>query len=77
MPMGSVFEHNRTQAVRLPAETRFPRRVKRVHIRVKGPDRILSPADQVWDSFFRSTEGVSDDFMAERPGQEQQDRESL
>lgn len=77
MPMGSVFENNRTQAVRLPAETRFPKSVKRVHVRVKGPDRILSPADQVWDSFFRSMEGVSDDFMAERPGQDQRDREPL
>ncbi len=77
MPMGSVFEHNRTQAVRLPDETRFPKSVKRVHVRVKGLDRIFSPADQVWDSFFRGRKGASDDFMAERPGQEQQDRESL
>lgn len=77
MPMGSVFENNRTQAVRLPAKTRFPKHVKRVHVRVNGPDRILSPSDQVWDSFFRTGEGVSDDFMAERPGQDQPDREPL
>ena len=72
MPMGSVFENNRTQAVRLPAETRFPKGVKRVHVRMNGPDRILSPSNQLWDSFFRSGEGVSGDFMAERPGQHQQ-----
>lgn len=77
MPMGSVFENNRTQAVRLPAETRFPKSVKRVHVRVSGPDRILSPAHRVWDSFFHSSEGVSDDFMAERPEQDQRDREAL
>ena len=77
MPIGSIFENNRTQAVRLPAATRFPEGVKRVHVRISGPDRILSPAHRVWDSFFGSPESVSDDFMAERPQQDQPDREAL
>ncbi len=29
MKTSTVFEHNRTQAVRLPAETRFPKHIKK------------------------------------------------
>ena len=46
MATGSVFENNRTQAVRLPAGTRFPGSVKKVRVRVLGCDRVLSPLDQ-------------------------------
>ncbi len=77
MPIGSVFVNNRTQAVRLPAETRFPDNVKRVTVRVLGQDRVLSPVDNTWDSFFHSDEGVSDDFMPKRATQEQTDREAF
>ncbi len=77
MSTGSIFENNKTQAVRLPAETRFPEGVKRVTVRVKGKDRILSPVENTWDSFFLSDERPSDDFMTERASQGQQERESL
>ncbi len=65
-PLGTVFENNRTQSVRLPAETRFPPSVKRVAVRVVGKDRVLSPADSSWDSFFLTQMRVSDDFLNER-----------
>ena len=71
---GTVFVNNRTQAVRLPAETRFPESVKKVVVRVVGNERVLSPVDNLWDSFFMSPDGVSDDFMNERASQEQPDR---
>ncbi len=74
---GTVFVNNRTQAVRLPAETRFPENIKKVVVRVVGNERILSPVDNVWDSFFMSTETVSDDFMNERASQTQSERESF
>jgi antitoxin VapB len=77
MATGSIFENNRTQAVRLPAETRFPGNVKKVLVRVVGRERILTPIDHLWDSFFLSNDGVSEDFMEERASQEQQDRESF
>ena len=77
MPTGSVFVNNRTQAVRLPAETRFPDDVKQVHVRVVGKDRVLSPVDNTWDSFFEAEEGASDDFMTERASQEQSEREAF
>lgn len=74
---GTVFVNNRTQAVRLPAETRFPESVKKVVVRVVGNERILSPVDNLWDSFFLSSEGVSDDFMPARASQEQSEREAF
>ena len=77
MPIGSVFVNNRTQAVRLPADTRFPDEVKQVNVRVVGKDRVLSPVDSSWDSFFFSEERVSDDFLEERAPQEQAEREAF
>jgi len=77
MSIGSVFVNNRTQAVRLPADTRFPDTIKKVSVRVVGQDRILSPVDKSWDSFFLSSDAVSDDFMLERASQQQSDREAF
>ena len=77
MAIGSVFVNNRTQAVRLPAETRFPEGVKKVMVRVVGVDRVLSPVSNTWDSFFLSKERVTDDFITERATQEQTEREAL
>ena len=77
MAIGSVFVNNRTQAVRLPAETRFPEGVKKVMVRVVGMDRVLSPVSNTWDSFFLSKERVTDDFITERASQEQTEREAL
>lgn len=78
MIIGSVFENNRTQAVRLPVETRFPKGVKKVSVRIIGRARIIEPLDSAWDSFFfPEDEGVTDDFMTERASQEQSEREPL
>lgn len=75
MDIGTVFKNNRTQAVRLPANSRFSEKVKKVVVRIVGKDRILSPVENTWDSFFLSKEGVSEDFMNERASQEQSERE--
>ncbi len=77
MSLGSVFINNRTQAVRLPVDSRFPENVKKVTVRVVGPDRVLSPVEKTWDSFFMSQERVSDDFMTDRATQDQPERESF
>jgi antitoxin VapB len=77
MSTGSVFVNNRTQAVRLPADSRFPDEVKKVIVRVVGKDRILMPAESAWDSFFLSENTVSEDFMTERATQDQRERESF
>lgn len=77
MLTGSVFENNRTQAVRLPAESRFPPSVRKVVVIVRGAERILTPIDKVWDSFFLSDLRASDDFLPERADQHQSEREAF
>ena len=77
MPISTVFTNNRTQAVRLPAEVRLPEGVKRVSVRAIGNERIISPVENTWDSFFMNGPQVSDDFMNERASQEQSEREAL
>lgn len=77
MSVGTVFINNRTQAVRLPLDVRLPDGVHKVNIRVRGNERIISPIDQTWDSFFRNGPPVSDDFMSDRASQDQPERESL
>lgn len=77
MTTGSVFENNKTQAVRLPADARFPQGVKRVNVRVVGADRVLSPVEKTWDSFFLSEIKATADFLTERGSQDQTERESL
>lgn len=77
MAASTVFTNNRTQAVRLPAELRFPDSVKRVEVRAIGQERIIAPAEHAWDSFFLSATDVSDDFMTERSAQDQPEREAL
>ena len=77
MNLGTVFQNNRTQAVRLPVDSRFPDKVKKVVVRVVGKDRILSPVENTWDSFFLSGDGVTEDFMQKRASQEQSERESF
>ncbi len=73
----SVFMTNRSQAVRLPAEVRFSEEIKKLSVRVLGSDRILSPLNQSWDSFFLNDQAVSDDFMNEREIVFQPEREAL
>ena len=69
MAISAVFINNRTQAVRLPAETRFPDTVKKVQVRVAGQERIISPAESAWDSFFLGAITATDDFIAQRARQ--------
>ena len=74
----TVFENNKTQAVRLPVPVRFPNSVKKVVVRVIGKERVISPLESTWDSFFLNPEtSVSDDFLEERAEQIENQRESF
>lgn len=77
MVASTIFTNNRTQAVRLPAELRLPADIKRVDVRAKGNERIISPLNQSWDSFFKGGPQPTDDFMSERAPQEQAAREGF
>lgn len=52
MSITTVFTNNRSQAVRLPADVRLPEGVKKVQVRARGMDRIISPVGHTWDEFF-------------------------
>ena len=54
MTRTTVFQTNRSQAVRLPKDVAFPAEVREVTILRDGPRRIIVPADSVWDEFFNS-----------------------
>ena len=78
MKIGSVFENNGTQAVRLPVEARFAKNIKNVVVRVVGKSRVITPVDHAWGTFFLAeNNGASDDFMDERAVQDQDERESF
>ncbi len=77
MAISTIFTNNRSQAVRLPAELRLPDSVKKVHVRARGRERIISPLDTVWDSFFLEGPQVSEDFLDQRASQTQAEREAL
>ncbi|AAY35953.1 MULTISPECIES: type II toxin-antitoxin system VapB family antitoxin [Pseudomonas] len=76
MEQSTVFKSNRSQAVRLPKAVALPDDVKRVDVIAVGRTRIISPAGEMWNSWFDG-ESVSDDFMAERGQPAEQQRESL
>lgn len=77
MLQGSIFNNNKTQAVRLPVEVRFKDSVKKVAIRMNGEERILCPVENTWDSFFLGEQQVSDDFLEQRAEQVETIRETL
>ena len=73
----TVLTNNRTQAVRLSAEARLPEGVKKVNVRVRGQERIITPVENTWDHFFKDCLHVSDEFMSERGEQKGVVRESF
>ncbi|MGM0984614.1 MAG: type II toxin-antitoxin system VapB family antitoxin [Pseudomonadota bacterium] len=76
MPQGSVFQSNRSQAVRLPKAVALPDDVKRVDVVAIGRARVITPAGESWDSWFEE-EGVTADFMDVREQPAEQERESF
>jgi antitoxin VapB len=52
MTKTTVFQSNRSQAVRLPKDVAFPPGVREVAILRDGARRVIVPANAVWDDFF-------------------------
>jgi len=52
MTKTTLFQYNRSQAVRLPNDVAFPKGVREVTILKDGSRRIIVPSDRVWDDFF-------------------------
>ncbi len=52
MTRTTVFQSNRSQAVRLPKDVAFPEGVRQVAVLREGARRVIVPADASWDDFF-------------------------
>jgi antitoxin VapB len=52
MTRTTLFQTNRSQAVRLPKEVAFPPGVREVAVLRDGARRVVVPANAVWDDFF-------------------------
>ena len=73
MTRTTLFQSNRSQAVRLPKGVAFPEGVKEVAILRDGVRRIIVPAAALWDDFF-DAEGID---LGERDQPPMQRRESF
>jgi antitoxin VapB len=73
MTRTTLFQSNRSQAVRLPKDVAFPTDVREVTILRDGDRRVIVPADRLWDDFFAAP-GID---LGEREQPEAQDRESF
>lgn len=52
MTKTTLFQSNRSQAVRLPKDVAFPEGVRSVTILREGRRRVIVPSDSIWDDFF-------------------------
>ncbi|NQE63174.1 type II toxin-antitoxin system VapB family antitoxin [Caulobacter sp. RHG1] len=73
MTKTTLFQSNRTQAVRLPKDVAFPESVRSVTVLREGNRRVIVPSDAVWDDFFAAP-GVD---LGERDQPTAQTRESF
>lgn len=73
MARTTLFQTNRTQAVRLPKDVAFPPDVSEVEIVKRGRQRIIAPIGTSWDDFFASP-GVD---LGEREQPPMQKRETF
>lgn len=67
----TVFQSNRSQAVRLPRNVAFPADVREVAILRDGANRVIVPADRTWDDFFAAP-GVDLGDREQPAGQERE-----
>ncbi len=70
-----LFQHGRSQAVRLPKGFRFEG--KEVYIKKTGNVVQLIPVAGSWDTFFGSLDKFSSDFMEECSQPRLENRESF
>lgn len=72
----TIFKNNKTQAVRLPKAVELPADIHKVTVIAIGNQRIITPVEESWDSWFDNKQ-CTDDFMSERDQPADQLRESL
>jgi antitoxin VapB len=73
MTKTTLFQSNRSQAVRLPKDVAFPAGVRSVTVLRDGKRRVIVPSDTAWDDFF-DTPGID---LGERDQPALQDRDAF
>ena len=73
MTRTTLFQSNRSQAVRLPKDVAFPEGVRSVTVLRDGKRRVIVPTDAAWDDFFEAP-GID---LGERTQPVLQDRETF
>ena len=64
MEMAKIFKNGKSQAVRLPKKFRFEG--DEVYIKKIGDTVVLIPPHNPWESFLKSLDKFSEDFLPER-----------
>jgi len=64
MARTTLFQTNRSQAVRLSKDVAFPAGVREVSVLRDGNRRVIVPADATWDDFF---DGPGVDIERDQP----------
>jgi antitoxin VapB len=59
----AIIIENRNQVIPLTGDVCYSETVKKVSVRVRGNERIITPIGHTWDHFFLNGPAVSDDFM--------------
>jgi antitoxin VapB len=72
MTRTTLFQSNRSQAVRLPKDVAFPQGVRSVTVLRDGKRRVIVPSDATWDDFFDAP-GVDLGERDQLPLQERED----
>ncbi len=74
-----LFRNGRSQAVRLPADFRFPGSEVFIRLDPATGDVILSRRPDSWEAFFHLTRqtGIPDDFLTGRADEPPQKRDCL
>jgi antitoxin VapB len=73
MSKTTLFQSNKSQAVRLSKDVAFPPGVREVMVLREGTRRVILPADAAWDDFFAEP-GIA---LGERIQPEAQEREAF
>ncbi len=59
----TIIIENGKQVIPLTGDACYSETVKKVSVRVRGNERIITPIGHTWDHFFLNGPAVSDDFM--------------
>ncbi len=61
----TIITENGNQFIPLTGDTCYSEAVKKVSVRVRRNERIITPIGHTWDHFFLYGPAVSGDFMEE------------